>query len=200
MMAGVSTAAAQSTVSLRGNVGASFFQSPGVEQDLLNSGTDLGLGLDVAVYRGISVVLEGGYDRFTLNQENAEILSGAGRFRAGDLSLLGGSLGVRYTLENESDAHPYLMAGIGLYRGTQTDSRFYGAEGGQESASTKTSIQRGFHLALGSNFRLDDTYTVFAEPRFTFIKGKSDGFLISTQDTEMPRFFTLRLGLDVRLW
>jgi opacity protein-like surface antigen len=195
-----STAAAQPAVHLRGNVGASFFQSPGVEQDLLNSGTDLGLAADIRVYRGLSVSLQGTYDQFTLNQENAQILSGGGQFRAGDLSLLGGSLGVRYTLQNDSDAHPYVLAGVGLYRGQQTDSQFYGAPGGDEPAATKTSIQRGFHLALGSNFRLDDTYAVFVEPRFTFIEGKSDGFLISTQDTETPRYFTLRLGLDVRLW
>lgn len=197
----VSTAAAQSTVHLRGNVGASFFQSPGVEQDLLNSGTDLGLGVDVRLYRGVSVVLQGTYDQFTLNQENAQILSGRGQFRAGDLSLFGGSVGLRYTLQNDSDAHPYVLAGIGLYHGQQTNSRFFGTEGGNEPASTKTSVQRGVHVALGSNFRLDDTYAVFVEPRFTFIKRELDGFLISTQNrTDTPRYFTLRLGLDVRLW
>ena len=196
----VSTAAAQSTVHLRGNVGASFFQSPGIEQDLLNSGTDLGLGVDVRVYRGVSLVLQGTYDQFTLNQEYAQTLSSTGLFRrAGDLSLLGGSIGVRYTLQNDSDAHPYVLAGIGVYHGRQIDSRFYGGGGG-EPAATKTSSQRGFHLALGSNFRLDDTYAVFIEPRFTFVEGKSNGFLISTQDTETPRYFTLRVGVDVRLW
>lgn len=196
----VSTAAAQPNVHLRGNVGASFFQSPGVEQDLLNSGTDLALGVDADVYRGFSVTLQGEYDQFTLNQENAQILSGGGRFRAGDLSLIGGSLGLRYTLQNDSDAHPYAVGGIGLYRGRQTDSRFYGAEGGEEPAAKKTSIQGGYYLALGTNFRLDDTFAVFLEPRFTFINAESDSFLISSQDTETPRYFTLRLGVDVRVW
>ncbi len=196
----VASAAAQPAVHLQGNVGASFFQSPGVEQDLLNSGTDLGLAADISVYRGVSVSLQGTYAQFTLNRENAQILSGGGQFRAGDLSLLGGSVGVRYTLQNDSDAHPYVLAGVGLYRGEQTDSQFYGREGGNEPAPTKTSVQRGFHLALGSNFRIDETYAVFVEPRFTFFEGKSDGFLISTQDTETPRYFTLRVGVDVRLW
>lgn len=187
-------------VSLRGNVGASFFQSPATEQDLLNSGTDLGVGVDVWVYRGLSVSMQAGYAQFTLNQENARILSGVGRYRAGDLSLLSGSIGLRYTLRTDSDAHPYVLAGVGLYRGKQSDSRFYGGEEGLQPAETKTSTQRGFHLALGANLRLDDTYAVFLEPRLTFVEAKQDGFLISTQETETPRYFTLRLGLDVRLW
>ncbi|MFP4227561.1 MAG: outer membrane protein [Salinivenus sp.] len=192
-------AVAQPTVSLRGNVGASFFQSPTVEENLLNSGTDLGLGVDVRVYRGLSVSLQGGYNQFTLNQENARIQI-RGPLQAGDISLVNVSVGTRYTYENDSDASPYALVGIGLYRGQQTDAEVFGEQGEGGTTESKMSTERGYYVGLGSNFQLNDTYSVFVEPRFTFLQKQSGSFLISPSGTETPRFFTLRLGLDVRLW
>ncbi len=195
----VASAAAQPAVHLRGNVGASFFQSPGVEQELLNSGTDLGLGIDVTVYRGVSVVLEGRYDQFTLNQENARARI-RGPLQAGNISLLSGSIGIKYTLRTDGDVKPYFSTGAGLYRGKQNESQVFEEGENRGPAESRTSVDKGFYLALGSNLRLDETYAVFIEPRFTFVNAKPDGFLISPSKTETPRYFTLRVGVDVRLW
>lgn len=191
------SAAAQPILSVRGNVGASFFQAPSLEEELLNSGTDLGIEADVWVYRGLAVTVQGNYDQFTLNQQTAQLFALDG-VTLGDLSFTSGSLGLRYTFLNDGDAHPYIAGGVGVYHVRRTDGRTYVAGGAPGSEPDAETTQRGFHVAAGANFRLDDTYAVFFEPRYVFLSSTSDGILGA--GTETPRYFTLRLGLDVRLW
>jgi hypothetical protein len=50
----------------------------------------------------------------------------------------------------------------------------------------------GLHLALGSLFRLDDTYALFFEPRYVF-------YDISERLTGAQRYASLRLGVEVQL-
>lgn len=181
-------AAAQSRVSVRGNVGASFFQSPDRPSELLNSGTGFGLEADVRVYRGLSVAVGGGYDSFTLNEDNARSVSSGGS----DLAFLYGTLGLRYTYVNDTDAHPYLSVGVGRYQLRSTNRR--SLENGEltRAGDRTTEDEGGVHLAVGSEFRLDDTYSVFFEPRYMF-------FDINGGRDDRARFFTLRLGVDIQL-
>lgn len=189
VLAGGVTATAQPTVSLRGNVGASFFQSPDLQSDLLNSGTSFGLEAAVQVYRGVGITVGGGYDGFTLNEETARIAGSPG----GDLSFLSGTLGLRYTYLNDSDAHPYLTAGAGVYQRRNTN-RLEVADGQLVEANEQMQESRmGLHVALGSVFRLDDTYAVFFEPRYVFYDFEAGG-------RRTNRYFSLRLGVDVRLY
>lgn len=190
LLVGTGAAAwAQPTVSVRGNVGAAFFRSPDLTSQLLNSGTNLGLEADVRVYRGFSITLGGAYDSFTLNEQNARLYQQSG----GDLSFLGGEVSLRYTYFNDSDAHPYVATGVGLYRGQLTDRVRFTEEGDRVEVPEQVRFnEEGLHLALGSVFRLDDTYAVFAEPRyviFDFSEGLGNAL----------RYFTLRLGVDVQL-
>lgn len=180
---------AQPTVSVRGNVGASFFRSPDVLSEALHSGVDLGLGAGVHIYRGLSLTVRGGYDRFTLNEETSRLFS---RLEAGDLSFLSGSLGLRYTYRNSTDAHPYVATGIGIYRRSSSNRKVF--EGGRlvSQKPQRTQTKRGIHLALGSLFRLDERYAVFFEPRYVF-------YNVNERLTGTVRYFTLRLGMDVQL-
>lgn len=181
-------AGAQPDVSVRGNVGASFFQSPETTSLILNSGTNLGLEAEVQVYRGLGITLGATYDGFTFNEENARLYSRSG----GDLSFLGGSVGLRYTFRNTTDAHPYVAVGGGFYRGRVTDRKQVTSEGQLVDASEKVNFtEEAAHLAVGSLFRLDDTYAVFAEPRYTF-------FNLGRGLTGELRYFSLRLGVDVQ--
>ena len=111
---------AQPQVSVRGNVGAAFFQSPDGLNNVLNSGVDLGLGVGIELYEGLEIVLQGSYDRFTLNGDNVGIideeLTVESTVDGGDFDVLNGSIGLRYTLRNQSDAHPYVSGGVGIYR------------------------------------------------------------------------------------
>jgi opacity protein-like surface antigen len=189
VLVGSGTAAAQPTVSLRGNVGASFFRSPDLQSELLNSGTSLGLEAGVRVYQGFSITLGGGYDRFTLNKENVRLFAE----RGGDWSFLSGTVGLRYTYLNNSDAHPYLAAGIGSYRLRSTNRLDASGEGLEPVGEDAQQRRYGLHVALGSVFRLDDTYALFFEPRYVFYDlGAGVGNTV--------RYFTLRLGVDVRLF
>jgi hypothetical protein len=183
------SAAAQPTVSVRGNIGASFFRSPETTSTVLNSGTNLGLEAEVRVYRGLGITLGAGYDTFTFNEDNARIYAQSG----GDLAFLGGEAGLRYTFLNGTDAHPYVALGGGLYQARLTDRKQITQE--RELMDLTGPVNRtevGTYLAAGALFRLDETYAVFAEPRYTFydLQGGVTGAL---------RYFTLRLGLDVRL-
>lgn len=190
LVLGTSTAAvAQPTVSVRGNVGASFFRAPDGLSQVLHSGVDMGLGVDVRVYRGLSITAHGGYDQFTLNEETARLFE---RIEVGDLSFLSGALGVRYTYLNNSDAHPYVTTGVGLYRARSSNRKVF--EGGELiNRKEKQSFRDiGGHLAVGSLFRLDETYAVFFEPRYVF-------YGVDEKLTGTLRYFTLRLGLDVQL-
>jgi len=189
VLGSVGAAVAQPTVSVRGNVGATFFQSPDATSSVLNSGTNLGLETEVRLYRGIGVTVGVGYDRFTLNEENVRIYGRGG----GDLSFLSGTVGLRYTLVNDTDARPYVTVGGGMYRALVSDRKRVTSDGNLvDIDSQATEWQEGLHLAAGSLFRLDDTYAVFAEPRFTF-------FDVDRGLSGALRYFTVRLGVDVQL-
>ncbi|WP_103020160.1 outer membrane beta-barrel protein [Salinibacter altiplanensis] len=186
---------AQPAVSLRGNVGAAFFQSPEGLETVLNSGVDLGVEAGVEVYNGLEVVLQGSYDRFTLNSDNValldENLSVGTSVDGGALNVLNGTVGLRYTLKNQSNAHPYVSGGIGLFRTKLAEARVPQSENVLPERSTRN---RGFHVAVGSNFRVDETYGVFFEPRYVVINtGDSD---LETRTS--TRYVTVRLGMDVQ--
>ncbi len=186
---------AQPAVSVRGNVGAAFFQSPEGLNNVLNSGVDLGLEAGLEVYEGLEVVLQGSYDRFTLNSDNVALLddnlSVGTSVEGGALNLINGTVGLRYTLKNQSDAHPYVAGGIGLYRTELAEARVRQGENVLPERSTRG---RGFHLAIGSNFRVDETYGVFFEPRYVVVDtGGSD-----LQTGGSTRYVTVRLGVEVQ--
>jgi opacity protein-like surface antigen len=189
ILGSVGVAVAQPTFSVRGNVGASFFRSPDATSSVLNSGTNLGLETELRLYRGFGLTVGVSYDTFTLNEENAQIYARGG----GDLSFLGGMLGLRYTFVNDSDAHPYVTLGGGMYRALVSDRKEITDEGELVDAADDISTrQEGIHIAAGARFRLDDTYAVFGEPRFTF-------FDVDRGLDNSLRYFTLRLGVDVQL-
>ena len=188
-------ASAQPAVSVRGNVGAAFFQSPEGLNNVLNSGVDLGLGAGLEVYDGLEVVLQGSYDRFTLNSDNVALLDDnlpvGTSVEGGALNLINGTVGLRYTLKNQSDAHPYVAGGIGLYRTELAEARVRQGENVLPERSTRG---RGFHLAIGSNFRVNETYGVFFEPRYVVVDtGGSD-----LQTGDSTRYVTVRLGVEVQ--
>jgi len=183
-------ALAQSTLSVRGNVGASFFRSPDLTRELLHSGTNVGLEAGIRVYRGLSVTVGVGYDGFTLNEDNARLYGQEGS----DLAFMGGNVGFRYTVENQSDAHPYVALGGGLYQVRRTNRQMVTSGGTlvpDENRST-TTVEEGMHVAIGSLFRIDDTYAVFVEPRYMV-------FDVTEGVDEAVRYFTIRLGVDVQL-
>lgn len=181
-------AVAQPTVSVRGNVGASFFRSPELQRETLHSGEAFGLEAGVRVYRGLAITLQGGYDRFTVNKETAQLINS--RFRAGDLLFLNGSAGVRYTYVTESDAHPYISTAVGVYRLRSPNWKEY--DSGEVVGDKELNVRRlGAHLGVGSLFRLDDTFAVVFEPRYVF-------FDLRQGLTDAVRYFTLRLGVDVQ--
>jgi len=189
ILGSVGVTVAQPTFSVRGNVGASFFRSPDATSSVLNSGTNLGLETEVRVYRGFGLAVGVAYDTFTLNEVNAQIYGREG----GDLSFLGGTLGLRYTFRNDSDAHPYVTLGGGVYRALVSDRKQVTEEGNLVDADGTLSIrQEGAYVAAGARFRLDDTYAVFGEPRYTF-------FDVDRGVGNSLRYFTLRLGVDVQL-
>lgn len=185
-------AMAQPTVSVRGNVGASFFRSPEGLSEVLHSGVDMGVGANVQVYRGLSVTVHGGYDQFTLNEETARLFN---RIEAGDLSFLSGALGVRYTYVNESDAHPYVTSGVGVYRVSSSNRKVFQQGELINRKGEQSFTDLGIHLAIGSLFRMDETYAVFFEPRYVlYVKDRRPGIR-----TSALRYFSLRLGVEVRL-
>ena len=185
---------AQPAVSVRGNVGAAFFQSPEGLNNVLNSGVDLGLEAGLEVYDGLEVVLQGNFDRFTQNGDTYALLPSTDvsveeEVEGGDLNVLNGTVGVRYTLKNQSDAHPYVAGGVGLYRTAFAETR---VSQGEELQSELVNTERGFHVAVGSNFRVDETYGVFFEPRYVFVG--TDGLDLQTR----IRYVTVRLGMEVQ--
>ena len=183
------SAAAQPTISVRGNVGASFFRSPDALSEALHSGVDLGLGAGIRVYRGLSVTVRGGYDQFTLNEETARLYQ---QIEVGDLSFLSGSIGLRYTYTNDSDAHPYGAIGVGVYRASSSNRKQFSQGQLIQEQPKQVTTELGAHLAIGSLFRLDDTYAVFFEPRYVF-------YNLAENRGGTIRYFTLRLGVDVTL-
>jgi len=190
------SASAQPAVSVRGNVGAAFFQSPEGLNTVLNSGVDLGLGAGFEVYEGLELVLQGSYDRFTLNSDNValldENLAVGTQVDGGDFNVLNGTIGLRYTLQNQSDAHPYVSGGVGLYRVVFAEARV--SQGGELLPELSTT-ERGFHVAIGADFRIDETYSVFFEPRYVVVD--TEGSALETNAS--TRYVTVRLGMDVQL-
>lgn len=180
--------AAQPTVSVRGNVGASFFQSPDGVSRALHSGTNLGVGVGVRVWRSLSITVHGGYDQFSLNKQNLRAFEDE---TLGELSYYSGSLGLRYTYRNETDAHPYLDLGLGRYQLTVSDRKTVQGNQLVDEGGRTTDTRLGSHFALGSLLRLNDTYALFFESRYDFYNVGDR--LIGTQ-----RYFTLRLGVDVQ--
>lgn len=194
-------AQAQSRVSVRGNVGAAFFQSPNGLNSILNSGIDLGLGGSVRLYEGLELVLQGSYDRFTLNGDNVAVFSRnlqagpSSKIEGGDYSFLNATIGMRYVYRNQSNAHPYLSSGVGIYRSTITETRIYQSDRLVQSAPARSTISTGFHLAMGVDFRINDTYSFFFEPRYVVVNTNDREFGIETSSRYVP----VRLGIDVRL-
>jgi opacity protein-like surface antigen len=190
------SASAQPSVSVRGNVGAAFFQSPDGLNTVLNSGIDLGLGAGVQVYEGLDLVLQGSYNRFTLNGDNVALLDDnlavGTSVDGGDFTVLNGTIGLRYTLQNQGDVHPYASGGVGLYRVVFAEARVSQGDALLPELST---IRRGFHVAVGSNFRIDETYSVFFEPRYVIVN--TEGSDLETNAS--TRYVTIRLGMDVQL-
>lgn len=183
------SAAAQPTVILRGNVGASFFRAPDGVKKALNSGVDVGAGAGVRLGKGLSIIGHVAYDQFTLNEETARSLGGS---TGGDRSFLSGSLGVRYTYLNGTDAHPYASLGAGVYRLSESNRKVFRGGAVVERLPSQSATNMGLHFALGSFFRLDDTYALFFEPRYVF-------YDVSEQLTGNQRYVTLRLGVEVQL-
>ncbi|MCS3678002.1 opacity protein-like surface antigen [Salinibacter ruber] len=188
---------AQPAVSVRGNVGAAFFQSPEFPNTVLNSGVDLGIETGVEVYDGLEVVLQGNFDRFTQNGDTYALLRNTDtdvsveeEVEGGALNVLNGTVGLRYTLKNQSDAHPYVAGGVGLYRIMFAETRDPQGDDLEELSPTK----RGFHVAVGANFQIDETYGVFFEPRYIVIN--TDGSDLRTRTT--TRYVTVRLGVEVQ--
>jgi hypothetical protein len=180
---------AQPTVSVRGNVGASFFQSPDGVSRALHSGTNLGVGGGVQVWRGLSVTVHGGYDRFSLNKENLRAFEDETTW--GELSYYSGSLGLRYTYRNGTDAHPYLDLGVGIYELTVSNQKTVQGNQLVDEGGTTTDTELGSHLALGSLLWLNDTYALFFESRYDF-------YNVGNQFFGTQRYFTLRVGMNVR--
>jgi hypothetical protein len=190
------SAAAQPAISLRGNVGAAFFQAPEGLSNVLNSGVNVGMGVGMHVRGGLEVVVEGGYDRFTLNGDTFALLQGSPpsgvRVDGGALNVLNGTLGLRYTLRTRSDVQPYATAGLGLYH-TRLESLDVG--GGATRYPRLTATRWGYHAAFGARFRINETYRFFFEPRYVSIDTRE-----TELDTSTPtRYVTVRLGIDVSL-
>ena len=181
-------AAAQPAISVRGNVGASFFRSPDLLNEALHSGVDVGVGAGIEIYRGLSFTVRGGIDRFTLNEQSFRRV---GFRNGGDVSFLSGSLGLRYTYENETDAHPYVAIGGGRYR--RTISNLRAVEDGElvNLEGSRADTRLGTHLALGSLLRFNDRYALFFEPRYVL-------YDLAEGPGDAQRYVTLRLGVDVQ--
>jgi hypothetical protein len=182
-------AGAQPTVSVRGNVGATFFRAPDGVSQALHSGVNLGAGAGVRVWRGLSVTVQGGYDQFSLNEENLRAFQDGTTW--GELSFYSGSVGLRYTYLNETDAHPYLDVGVGLYQLTVSNQKTVRGNQLVDEAGSTTNTELGSHLAVGSLLRLNDAYALFFESRYDF-------YDVRDRLTGAQRYFTLRIGMDVQ--
>ena len=190
------SAVAQPSVSLRGNVGAAFFRSPEGLNTVLNSGVDLGAGAGLELYNGLEVVVQGSYDRFTFNGDNyallEENLSVGTPIEGGALNVLNGTIGLRYTLQNQTDAHPYVSGGVGVYRTVLERARVVRTS---EVLSRVSTTRRGYHVALGSTFSIDEQYSVFFEPRYVVVDTANSEL---SENTSI-RYLTFRVGMELQL-
>lgn len=195
------SAVAQPTVSVRGNVGAAFFRSPNGLSSVMNSGVDLGLGANVELVNGVELTLEGGYDAFTLNGDNVALrdenleVGSSSDVKGGEYSLINASMGLRYVVDNQSDAHPYLSAGIGIYRSTIAKTEIYQSGRLVQVAGERTTTGMGLQLAAGVEFQINENYAFFFEPRYVIVDTDEEGFGLGTS----TRFVPLRIGLEVGL-
>lgn len=192
---------AQPAVSVRGNIGAAFFQSPRALNSVLNSGVDFGLGAGIRLHGGLELEVQGSFDRFTLNGDNVALFSRnlrvgpSSRVHGGDYNFLNASVGFRYVYRNGSNAHPYLSAGVGIYRSAITKTKIYQSGRLVQTSPRRSTTDTGFHLAMGIDFQIDDTYTFFFEPRYVVVGTKDDELGIGTS----TRYIPVRLGIDVEL-
>lgn len=181
-------------------MGAAFFQSPSTLNEFLDSGFDLGLETGIRVYRGLDIVVQGGYDRFSLNEDNfalrfEEVAVGdRSRIEGGNLYLLNVALGLRYVFLNDSDVRPYITSGVGLYRSAITERDIFQDGILLHTESRKGMISRGVHVGMGMNFHVNDTYVVFFEPRYVFVQTTNRAFGFES----FTRFVPVRLGLEMR--
>lgn len=192
---------AQSTISVRGNVGAAFVQGPNSLNSIMNSGIDLGLGAGLQLYEGLELVVQGSYDRFTMNEDNVllnqNVLPGDGsRVEGGNFYFLNATAGLRYMFTHEGSAHPYITAGTGLYRTTLTEFKVFheGDLQNADSGDRRVLNSSGIHVGLGVNFQIDETYHVFFEPRYVVVYTRDPDFGLSSS----TRYVPVRLGLDLR--
>lgn len=190
-----SSAVAQPEVSVRGNVGAAFFQSPDGLNTVLNSGVNLGVGASVRMSEGLELVLEGGYDRFTFNGDTfgllAENLSVGSEVEGGHLNVQNVTMGLRYTFTNRSNAHPYVAGGVGLYRPALEQATVIQSD---ETLPRRATTTYGYHAAAGSKFLVNETYSFFFEPRLVIVDTAGS----ELQTDSSTRYVTVRLGMDVR--
>jgi opacity protein-like surface antigen len=190
-----SSAVAQPEVSVRGDAGAAFFQSPEGLNTVLNPGTNLGLGASIHMTRGLELVLEGSYDRFTFNGDTFGVLdddlSVGSEVKGGDLSLQNATVGLRYTLKNQSDAHPYVAGGVGVYRSVLERTTIPESD---DTFPRRTATTSGYHVSVGSEFLINETYSFFFEPRLV---------IVDTEETDLrtqtsTRYVTVLMGVDVQ--
>jgi hypothetical protein len=190
-----SSALAQPEVSVRGNVGAAFFQSPDGLNTVLNSGVNLGVGTAVQVTEGLEIVLEGSYDRFSFNGDTfalfAESVSLESEVDGGDFNVQNLTLGVRYTFTNQSDVHPYFAGGVGVYRPVLERATVSESD---QMLPRRSTVTNGYHAAIGSEFLVNETYSVFMEPRVVIVDTDGSELQVDTS----TRYVTVQLGAEVR--
>lgn len=192
---------AQPTVSVRGNVGAAFLQGPNSLNTVFNSGVDLGLETGIQLYEGLELVVQGSYDRFSLNEDNVllnrDLRPGEGAWvEGGDFYFLNASVGLRYMFVHQGNAHPYITAGTGLYRTTFTEFKVFhnGTLQNADSGNRQVLTSSGMHVGLGVNFQIDETYSFFFEPRYVVVFTDDNDLGLTTS----LRYVPFRLGLDMR--
>jgi len=110
----------------------------------------------------------------------------------GGLNVLNGTVGLRYTLQNQGDAHPYVSGGIGLYR-TILERAMVVRTG--EILPRLATTRKGYHAAAGATFDIDETYHFFFEPRYVIVDTANSDLGGQTS----TRFLTVRLGLELTL-
>lgn len=182
-------------------MGAAFFRSPNALNSVLNSGVDFGLGANIEVVDGVEIVLEGGYDEFTLNSDNVALrdenlqVGRSSDVEGGEFALMNASIGLRYVLAKATDAHPYFTTGVGIYRSTIGAAKFYQSGQVVQVTGKRTTIGYGAHVAIGVDFQINDHYSFFFEPRYVVVDTADRNFGLAAS----TRFVPVRMGLKVAL-
>ena len=140
--------------------------------------------------------MQGSYDRFTLNGDNIALiddnLSVGTNVDGGALNVLNATLGLRYTVQSQSDVRPYAAGGMGLYRSVLARATI---SKGDQTLPRRATVGKGYHAAIGSTFRIDETYSFFFEPRLVIVDTDGPGFGTNTS----TRYVTVRLGVEMEL-